>query len=321
MRPGSIGKEKFDSKWENGVWLGVLDGSGEKVVGTPEGCIKVRSIRRKPEQERWNHDFMTTLRGVPWEVVPGHPDRDIKSRVIFDRERPLEGEPKTMDEPEEYIKRIYITKKDLDKYGRTEGCHGCRASLRGGESKPHNEECRKRIEEAMKNDAEGGGKDKWERNEERINEKIFRKIEENERSKEEEKVKRMRTRQENDEAQPSGEEVRKRAGDQDGEQEEWNLRRKRRGEDRQQEAPELSNNKRPAEEHAPEDQRESKAQVLEPQGISALWRTKDRDSWAWRIEGGLGERWRLRKGVILDLAPETKIERRGIWMTKTSGTP
>ena len=40
--------------------------------------------------------------------------------------------PGMPEELEEIIKRIYITKKDLDKYGRTEGYPGCRASLRGG---------------------------------------------------------------------------------------------------------------------------------------------------------------------------------------------
>ena len=121
---------------DDGVWLGVLDDSGKKVIGTPEGCIKVRSVKKKPEPERWNREFVATIRGVPWEVIPGHPDREIKSRAIFDRDVTLEGAPKSMEEPEEHIKRIYITKKDLDKYGRTEGCHGCRASLRGGRVRP-----------------------------------------------------------------------------------------------------------------------------------------------------------------------------------------
>ena len=61
----------------------------------------------------------------------------------------------------------------------------------------------------MKNDAEGGGKERWERNEERINEKVFCKIEENEKNKEEEKVKRMRTRREEEQTQTTGEELSK----------------------------------------------------------------------------------------------------------------
>ena len=48
----------------------------------------------------------------------------------------------------------------------------------GGESKPHSEECRKRIEEAMKQDQDGGGRSRWERNDDRIHEHLARKMEE-----------------------------------------------------------------------------------------------------------------------------------------------
>ena len=132
MKPGTVGKDKFDSKWEEGVWLGVVDSSGEKIIGTADGCIKVRSIKRKSGEDKWNKAMMESVRGVPWEVIPGHPERELKCRVIFERSKPEVNEQQTVDEPEEIIKRIYITKKDLNKYGRTEGCDGCRASLRGG---------------------------------------------------------------------------------------------------------------------------------------------------------------------------------------------
>ena len=56
MTPGITGKDKLDARWENGIWLGIRDRSGEIIVGTPEGCMKVRSVRRRPEGERWNKD-------------------------------------------------------------------------------------------------------------------------------------------------------------------------------------------------------------------------------------------------------------------------
>ena len=49
MYPGIVGKHKLDNRWANGVWLGMLERSNESIIGTNEGCIKVRSIRRKPE--------------------------------------------------------------------------------------------------------------------------------------------------------------------------------------------------------------------------------------------------------------------------------
>ena len=150
MEASKPGKHKFDSKWHHSVWLGIMDGSGEKIIGTAAGCVKARSIKRKPEAERWDVEMMKSLRGTPWEVVPGHKDRALRCRVIMDRTDRGRDVPGMPEEPEEIIRRIYITKKDLMKYGRTEGCPGCRASLREGESKPHSKECRERIEKEMR---------------------------------------------------------------------------------------------------------------------------------------------------------------------------
>ena len=52
MTPGITGKDKLDPRWEKGIWLGNRDRSGEAIIGTPDGCIKVRFIRRRPEDER-----------------------------------------------------------------------------------------------------------------------------------------------------------------------------------------------------------------------------------------------------------------------------
>ena len=47
---------------------------------------------------------------------------------------------------------VYITKSDLrpDKYGLTPGCRGCIASNRGKPPLPHDERCRVRIEDMIK---------------------------------------------------------------------------------------------------------------------------------------------------------------------------
>ena len=45
MEAEKPGKHKFDSKWHAGVWLGIVDGSGEKIIGTPAGCIKARLLK------------------------------------------------------------------------------------------------------------------------------------------------------------------------------------------------------------------------------------------------------------------------------------
>ena len=41
-------------RWRYGVPLELKLTSGEKLVGTPDGMLKVRSVRRNPESERWD---------------------------------------------------------------------------------------------------------------------------------------------------------------------------------------------------------------------------------------------------------------------------
>ena len=45
---------KAEPRWVPGVFLGMKMNSGEKIVATEQGIIKVRSIRRRLEAERRN---------------------------------------------------------------------------------------------------------------------------------------------------------------------------------------------------------------------------------------------------------------------------
>ena len=139
--------------------------------------MKVRSIRRRPDEERWIRDEWHSMRGVPWEVVPGHPDRELKSKVLMPKMEP--AAPPKVDEEEPRVRRMYIQKKDVEKYGATARCEGCKAAVRGGEARPHTEECRARIEAEM-----AKAKDtKWERTNDRINNWMAKKIEEEDKKK------------------------------------------------------------------------------------------------------------------------------------------
>ncbi len=52
LRPQSVGKDKLDTRWEQGVFAGVREESGELYVRSDKGAIKVRDYKRKPEKER-----------------------------------------------------------------------------------------------------------------------------------------------------------------------------------------------------------------------------------------------------------------------------
>ena len=67
------------------------------------------------------------MRGVPWEVVPGHPDRELKSKVLMPKMEP--AAPPKVDEEEPRVRRMYIQRKDVEKYGATARCEGCKAAV------------------------------------------------------------------------------------------------------------------------------------------------------------------------------------------------
>jgi hypothetical protein len=51
----SAGKDNFDTRWREGGWLGVRPESGESLIGTEEGVVRARFIRRKSEHGgRWS---------------------------------------------------------------------------------------------------------------------------------------------------------------------------------------------------------------------------------------------------------------------------
>lgn len=72
LKAKSVGTDKFDSRWEEGVWLGIREESREHIVGTTEGVIKARTVsRREIDQEKWNNELFNQFQGTPWRPVPG----------------------------------------------------------------------------------------------------------------------------------------------------------------------------------------------------------------------------------------------------------
>ena len=123
---------KWEERWEDGVWLGVRDESGEAIIGTDVGVVKARTVRRKGSQEEiWDAKQHESMRGVPWATIPGTTQHEIQTDVNTP-DMPL---PKITDkqhpETEQVVRRrIRITKDDLETWGLTPGCHGCAAHNR-----------------------------------------------------------------------------------------------------------------------------------------------------------------------------------------------
>ncbi len=47
----SAGKDKFDARWKEGVWLGLRMESGESLIGTNEVVVQARDFRGKQKTE------------------------------------------------------------------------------------------------------------------------------------------------------------------------------------------------------------------------------------------------------------------------------
>ena len=70
--PESEGKNKADVIWKEGIHLGMISRSEEYYIGTEEGVIKVRTIRRYGlKEQQWDVEKMKKMQGTPWEPVPG----------------------------------------------------------------------------------------------------------------------------------------------------------------------------------------------------------------------------------------------------------
>ena len=61
LRPNTRGKDKFEVRWEEGLWLGIHEQSNEVIIGTDKGVLKARDVRRRA----WNVQFNTVHNRPP----------------------------------------------------------------------------------------------------------------------------------------------------------------------------------------------------------------------------------------------------------------
>ena len=66
IRPRGARQAKFDPKCKDGAFIGIRDRSDEMLIMTTSGVYKTRNVRRRPELERWDFEFLMTLMGTPW---------------------------------------------------------------------------------------------------------------------------------------------------------------------------------------------------------------------------------------------------------------
>jgi hypothetical protein len=115
--------------------------------------LRAWALKRMPEGERWDIEAINGVKGTPAEPVPGQGKKRVPIKVRIEVEN-KDGIDERMGK--DFVpRRARITRKFYEKFGYTEGCEGCGRMKAGLDQRPHEERCRKRMEEAMEADEEG----------------------------------------------------------------------------------------------------------------------------------------------------------------------
>ena len=153
--PAGKRKSTLDIKWQVGIYLGIVRRSDESFIGTPDGVVKARSVKRLSREERSDAALFNAIRGSPWQPTPGKDSLEVPVRIQLPHVVDTSSLP---PKPVEIARNraVYIRKPiELQKYGYTDGCAGCRAAREDTAPRPHSQACRTRIEEAMARDDAG----------------------------------------------------------------------------------------------------------------------------------------------------------------------
>ena len=134
---------KLSVLWHDGVYLGQRGASGECTIGTPSGIELTGNVHRTPEDVRWNDDIIKILVCVPWRKSKDDPEQDCLVPLTPFMPPMVEQQPIS----ETVVpRRVYIKREDVEKFGFTPKCPGCKAILQKKPPQTHSEACRLRFE-------------------------------------------------------------------------------------------------------------------------------------------------------------------------------
>jgi len=151
LEDGRGERAKIETKWMDGVWLGIKNRTGEHVIGTPEGIVKAHSVKRRAAEERWDIEAVNAVKGTPGRPKPGRRDMRIPVRVRF----PEVDQEGVVDAEEPRARRMYIKRKDYEDHRFTTReehgihCEGCRRMMERRSARPHAKGCIERMKKCI----------------------------------------------------------------------------------------------------------------------------------------------------------------------------
>ena len=78
-RPGAL-VNKLESAWLEGIWLGRDSKTDEHFIGTPNGTVRRRALKRRVERRRWDPGLLNAMIWDPWNPTPVTRGRPVKVR-------------------------------------------------------------------------------------------------------------------------------------------------------------------------------------------------------------------------------------------------
>ena len=155
-------KTSLASRWHESTWLGFDTRSNEHIVAINKSgvAVKVRTLRPRPESQRWSAEAIENIIATPDAPNPKDPSqraaKGARETRGMEKEDDAEGGHKLGEAPirrqEGFTRNFRITDKLIEKFGYTPGCRGCEAKIEGTSREAHSAQCRQRLEEEMLND-------------------------------------------------------------------------------------------------------------------------------------------------------------------------
>ena len=146
--------ERFNAEFREGVWLGLDSRTVENIIGTSYGTYRAATIKRVPEDKRWDSAKVFAVIGMPWKPTL-NVDAEDGARVPNPEAADAEVIPKDPEVPESVARRMHIRKADIMKYSETLGCVGCRNIVLGKPLQSHTAVRRERIEARLQETNDG----------------------------------------------------------------------------------------------------------------------------------------------------------------------
>ena len=141
---------KLAPKFKYGVYGGVNPRSSEALVSNEHGTFRARTIRRLADGSKWDADMIKHMKGAPWDLTTiERVSVSMSDRVDMPMEVPMPPEPEVK------VRRLYVKRTDIAKFGYTTGCLGCSAMMRKAAPVAHGDECRKRVADCLSQSPEG----------------------------------------------------------------------------------------------------------------------------------------------------------------------